>query len=461
MKKSIYFYIFLSCCLSFLYPSCSPKTTPPPDIGSYVNHKVKPGESMISIARKYKTEVEEIRKFNPHIAGEVRSGMTIRIPVVSTPSPPREEESTEAPDIVTGVDTFKIACLLPFNMESAEVFNEDNSQVMLESNSKIILEFYEGMLLAIDSLKKEGLIARLYVHDTKNSNSQVSSILAKPEMKQMDVIIGPAFSTNITAVAEFAEQNKIKFVSPLSSTPYVAKDFQRSFQIIPSVNSQISIVSDYLSSKYGGQNFVLINPPRTKERELANMFRDALGNGNGSVVLSTVNYPEQGEEVLISKLKKSLTNILIIPSSDEAYVSNLISQLYMMEDEFDIMLFGLPTWEKFETLDFNKLQDYKVHYFSTTALNDANPLVNTVKSYYMKQYKSEPSIAVYQGYDTMYLIGKSLMKHGRNFFSSLDQVNYTPAVNSFRFVKAGNNGGIENQSVTILTYENFQLVRKQ
>lgn len=51
-----------------------------------------------------------------------------------------------------------------------------------------MVEYYEGFLIAVDSLKRQGVSVDLYTYDTKGSTNVISSILNKPEMKNMDII---------------------------------------------------------------------------------------------------------------------------------------------------------------------------------------------------------------------------------------------------------------------------------
>lgn len=71
--------------------------------------------------------------------------------------------------------------------------------------SSYAIEFYEGVLVALDSLKKDGLSIQMSVFDTGNDTAKTAAILRKPEMKTMDLIIGPLYYKNFIKVADFAK----------------------------------------------------------------------------------------------------------------------------------------------------------------------------------------------------------------------------------------------------------------
>ena len=62
---------------------------------------------------------------------------------------------------------------------------------------KRMVEYYEGFLMAVDSLKRTGTSIDLYVYDCGKDVSTLNSILAKNEMKSMNVIFGPMHQQQI------------------------------------------------------------------------------------------------------------------------------------------------------------------------------------------------------------------------------------------------------------------------
>ncbi|KAA6310395.1 hypothetical protein EZS27_038294, partial [termite gut metagenome] len=90
--------------------------------------------------------------------------------------------------------TVKAAIILPFSE--------------VESRTRMV-EYYEGFLMAVDSLKRTGVSVDLYVYDSGGQNASILSILQQKEMVDMDVIFGPLYSKHIKPLANFAKANKI------------------------------------------------------------------------------------------------------------------------------------------------------------------------------------------------------------------------------------------------------------
>ncbi len=51
-----------------------------------------------------------------------------------------------------------------------------------------MVEYYEGFLMAVDSLKRSGVSIDLYTYNSGPENASLNPILSKKEMKDMDII---------------------------------------------------------------------------------------------------------------------------------------------------------------------------------------------------------------------------------------------------------------------------------
>lgn len=123
--------------------------------------------------------------------------------MVQTPS--NEELFKQSKTASKSLRTIQAAVMLPFTA-SGSIKPEEQTRMV---------EYYEGFLIAVDSLKRQGVSVDLYTYDTKGSTNVISSILSKPEIKNMDIIFGPVHTSNIEPLANFAERNKIRLVVPL------------------------------------------------------------------------------------------------------------------------------------------------------------------------------------------------------------------------------------------------------
>ncbi len=113
-------------------------------------------------------------------------------------------------------EVYKIAYILPFQMDNQELSTLISSEKITAFQPLASLEFYEGSLIALDSLKQQGANFEIFVYDNENDSALTRQLFEKEELKEMDLIIGPIFNRSLKPAVEFAQKNEIFLISPLS-----------------------------------------------------------------------------------------------------------------------------------------------------------------------------------------------------------------------------------------------------
>ena len=173
---------------------------------------------MYRICRKFNISSYELIKLNPKLKEGVKAGMTIKIPVQAEENMTTEPATTmlserdvnallSEPKSIERVNSVKVALLLPFMTNEA----------IPSTETQRFIEYYEGFLLAVDSLKNTGCSIDLSVYDTGNGTKKLKEILKEDALKNANLIIGAVQNDQIGPVAEFAQKNNIKYVIPFTS----------------------------------------------------------------------------------------------------------------------------------------------------------------------------------------------------------------------------------------------------
>ena len=96
-------------------------------------------------------------------------------------------------EVVMPVDPFvKVALLLPFSAKDYPVFVDtlvEKMPVQISARSEQFISFYEGVLLAVDSLKNQGYKVNLKVFDTERSAEKMYTMVDKIDRFHPDLII--------------------------------------------------------------------------------------------------------------------------------------------------------------------------------------------------------------------------------------------------------------------------------
>ncbi|CAN5405333.1 LysM peptidoglycan-binding domain-containing protein [soil metagenome] len=457
------------------------------DTSNYILHKVEKSQTLYSISKQYGVSIEKLRALNPELKDGLKSDQLIKIPTVK-PLIEATSVVAEATDLTTiltatsveatdrnslGYKNYKgekkeeynIAFFLPFHADEANSMDVEKiikGDIGYSNKTTVALQFYEGALLAIDSLKKEHLNAKIFVYDVDDKDSlHIVNILKKPELASMDLMIGPLYGSDFLPISNFAKEHEIAIVSPftqgnkiLFNNPYVSK-------VSPSITLQVEQMAHFVVDTFKTQNIILVNNSNIKEVSFFNAFKNT---ANAELLQAGI---AKSDSVKIayglgnaqSMLSTTRINVIVLPSNNQSYVTEFISQLNTYREKYKIVLFGLQNWMNYDNLDFEYLNNLSLHIPSNTFIDYQNiPTQNFIKTYRDK-YKTEPENYVFQGYDITLSFISFLQKDGSGFLKNLAENKFLGLSNNYQFSQFPADGGFENKFVYILKYQDYQLIK--
>lgn len=359
---------------------------------------------------------------------------------------------------------YNIAFFLPFQAAEANAIDIEKiikRETEFSNRTSVAIQFYEGALLAIDSLKKQHLKAKVYVYDIDDKDSlNIVNILKKPELASMDLMIGPFYGSSFMPISKFAKEHSIAIVSPFIQVnkilfnPYVCK-------VLPSSTLQIEQMAHFVVDSFHTQNIILINNENAKEVSFFYSFKNTANKAMlkaGHPVSDSVKDAKNIAAVQ-SLLSMTKTNVIVLPSNNQSYVTEFIRLLNNTTDKYKVVLFGQHSWMNFDNLDIDYLNSLSLHIPSNSFIDYSNP--NTLKFIkdYREKYKTEPEDYVFQGFDVTYYFISSLQKYGSGFLKNLEGNKYQGIDANYNFIQYPSECGFENKSVFILKYENYKLVK--
>ncbi len=479
----------------------------------FIKHKVKRRETLFSISRKYNVDIDIIKKVNSTVnLSRLKRGTILKIP---TPKWFEEvyyhEEIKKKEDEVLVQKTIKdsiayadcvsynyyamrpvlkIGLLLPFNVaeshraniitekdDDGEIVEKERDEKIISNKSKVFVEFYDGVLMALDKLKKEDTDIELFVYDTKSdSTDKVTEILQKPEVANLDMIIGPAFAVNLKPVADFAKLHDIKLVYPFSTINPELESNPKMFQVSPVDTLLFSVIEQEILKNINGKRVIVIrtNDNSEYEKKLSNDIKEKIywNNFRNGVQPDYVEFKFiQGELNGLEELfVKDVENVIIIPSKNEAYVSGIVTTLagIVKKKKINATLWGLPDWLRFQSLKPEDVHQLNGHIFSYYRMDYTNTGTQDFIRKYREWYKTEPmSISPYfqkasvrsnfsrfgiWGYDVSYYFINALKTYGTSFEYCLDEYNPHLIQSDFKFKRISNWGGMFNTGLFILNF---------
>lgn len=460
---------------------------------AFFYHRIEPKQTLFSLAKTYNVDMDIIVRFNPEITNGLIAGELIKIPkgkysTTEILKIQRHNKSASEPIIdplffsdpnVTPCQefkyntskTFQVAILMPFSISDNNwlLKKGDLLKGQFHSNTENFYNFYHGVLLAVEKLRKEGVSIKLFIYDTDNNTQTTERLLSKPEMQKMDLLIGPVYPETFQIAAQFAKKHRINIVSPIVSDNNLVKNNPFVFQVSPDSEQRILATCNFLSNVYDS-SIVVVHGGSASERKLINMYKEKLvytfanHSTYNQIVFKEVNYHTSGIRGLEDALSVGMQNIIIIPSTNEVFVSDILSRMEFLVKNYKFSIIGMPNWARFENIDISGFPVMKVQFPTTSFVNyEKWPVKDFVKKYQLI-YKTDPSPYSFQGFDVMYYFGTSLKAHGKHFQFCKDKLpeQYNRGLRlKFDFQRFDIQSGFINQGTFMLRLNKYLELEEQ
>jgi LysM repeat protein len=465
--------------------SDAPQTPKVPNEEEYFLYKVKSGDTFYSFKKKFEVTRAELLALNP----ELKEGLTVGRYII-LPNNGKQEDAAwldqlfsevegegkeqeikeglkeDASPKKVDIDTlsidyqkqFRVALLLPFFAPSISDTSFDY-QVGFEKRSMVAMEFYQGFMLAVDSLNKAGMNITLEVMDTKNSRVAVDSKISELRLSKPDLIVGPLFKDHVERVADAFAADKVPVVSPLSNTVSVAGRPN----LIKCINASDAFameVANILNRLGGKRNIIFAHTSAADELEKMKQIKARIKAINNEVSFDEVVGSKARDYVVGSAARAVLEpgkrNIYIALSDQEVFLADLVNQLYSARDT-SIQLIASSKVMKVNALEYKYLNAL---HFTMPDGNFVDQEAEATKSFnhkFNEEYRIHPSRFAYQGYDVgMYFLSQ-LWQYGVYLPQSLGKPREGVST-GFSFAKE-KNGGYENVFMFTTALRDYQLKR--
>jgi LysM repeat protein len=424
----------------------------PQESGSYFYHTIQAKETLYSVSRMYQMKGEDILDVNPGLSLETFTiGKIIRIPTnrVTTPmTGPSEDYIQTVTNALlspsTKTETLKaiqVALLIPF------------------TTGNRMVEYYEGFLLALEEVKKKGISVNLQVYDIGSDTGTLSSILQKPSMGNVNLIIGGLSDQQIKLISGFSSENNIPYVIPFTSKSDELLSYSSVYQINTAQSYLYSKASAAFCNKYKDSNIIFYIPGTSGNKMdfIKTVQKDLTAKNRAYQVMNN-------EKLFYSDILPFLDatkNNVIIPADDGSEaLSKLITPLRSvveLKPQISVSLFGYPAWQVSGAEYLNDFFSLNATFYS---IFYADPTSSKFKSFYnnYQRWFSKEMINTYPkygllGYDTGMFFIQLLHKYGVSYDANINKLNYSGIQTDFYFERINNWGGWINTNLYFVEFK--------
>lgn len=423
---------------------------------------VKPGETVYSLARRFEITEQEFAA-NNDIAGGLKAGAVIRIPIKDEENVNQMEKKADVPEseliaaqssdeniifrALPSDQILNIALMLPFNVES-------------KPNSSYV-EFYQGFLLGLEKIKQEGRgESKLTVYNTEHNPVKVQNIVKSPAFEGTNLIIGPVYEDELSPVLQYARANSTPVVSPLADIKAVKSP--AIYQLSPDPAKKYDKIGDLID---GGRDIYLIYADsfdKEFEGEVLALLKDKpyaayTYSFNQKSIFTPRNSAARQIEVMDDILKEEKPCLFVVLANKETDVDRILGTISSSkvaiteksEKSAPYVVLGTSRWGRFNNIDHTTYFNNNVVMISTYHAKRDSQVVREFDSRYIEAYNSLPSLYAYRGYDAAVIFCTGMRSDID--YNMLDK-KYTPLQTSYQFSHKGEGDKYVNQEWMRINY---------
>lgn len=296
---------------------------------------------------------------------------------------------------------FKIAVMLPFH-------TDNRNSVSDKRRSSIMLEYYQGIQIALNKASELTSTFSVYFYDTDNDTTKLKAILQKPEMKNMDLILGPTTEQQVKIAAYFARKREIPLLSPLTTVSDLWSNNPFIFNLNPSNEMQAVAFLDYFKKYHSTEKLLIVRDGKRLDKG----FGEALVAEctKQKINFDKIAYAKTIKWDDVLGLQKT---VVLLTSEDKTTMTYVVTAL--LSKAPNITLMGSDKWMEFSNVDFSYWERLNTTFLGTNKAHTLNDEAAYVRDNYRQNYRNDPSWYTYIGYDQMLFALEALDAFGRYF----------------------------------------------
>ena len=414
-------------------------------------YTVKKKDTIFSIAKKYGLSLPELMDANPEMKQEgyvLKKGDTLFIPyekntqVTQTVAAGKNVKAARQVTTAQTASTVKVGVMLPLHD--------------VDGDGRRMVEYYRGILMACETLKQKGISTDIHAWNVP-IDADIRTTLLQEGANKCDVIFGPLYSKQVSALAGFCKTYGIKMVIPFSITGDDVERNKEIFQVYQSLEQLNEATIQAFLKRFPSAHpiFVDCNDSTSRKGNFTFGLRKELERRKINYSITNVN---SSIDQFAKAFMPSKQNVIILNTGRSPQLTQVLNKL----DEFDakypgaaISLFGYTEWLMYAKYNLERFYKYDTYIPSTFYYNPNSAQTKALESRYERWFHqpmmvAQPRFAI-TGFDHgMYLI-QGVKRYGKNFTGERQQMTYQPVQTPLRFEKTSR-GGYKNKSFQLIHY---------
>lgn len=313
-------------------------------------------------------------------------------------------------------------------------------------------QYYEGVLLAADSLKRAGYSLSIHSYDTQKDSNLFLKILKRKEVLESDFLIGPVVREAQLSVIPFSKKTQKFHISPL----YTFTKTRISDPYLISPNPDLSYYADYLmeyiTRNVNAEQVFIVQDPAGSEKvfvqrvqKLTSMYPKV------KWVIADVKDPSSIKKQYLS----DKPNPVVICSNDENTVNRVLNSVYDTTGVYAIQTFGFMQWMDFNTVNGKLWEQCHVHVLTPLFIQYNQIAVKNFVKSYRETYETDPKSFAFLGYDHFLYFAQMYLQNKDGFKNATQFPRVDLLTNGFKMGYKSDVDGMQNIELNLLRWTDY------
>jgi len=373
--------------------------------------------------------------------------------------------------------SYNVALILPFMCSSY-------GGKEIPAQSARAVEFYEGVEIALDSLRREGINLKFNVYDSQKDSAGIAEVIEKMNGTEWDLIIGPAHTEVLRELAKFAKDKQIPLVSPFNNNTEISEDNHFFIQVNPSyqvISKHIAAImhnvkaTNPMIKRY---KYLIIgsNEDSLKMEEIQKAY-SAHKNSEVEVLPKLITNEAVNAASIMKYFDRGALNVVVLANDrNEQFIYSCLREISTMYDKveksksYQILVIGDPGWKYLERMNFEYYDNLRLHLADNFFVDKEDSKNKIFEDEFRKRYGIAPREFTYAGFDIMLYFGRLLNKYGTAFPDNLQNesrkgrhtfFDFAPVMRNQKIIDGDNVretkriDRFENQYMNIIKFEEY------
>lgn len=288
----------------------------------------------------------------------------------------------------------KIALVMPFcGKDLIQNPNHKNAEL-----GNACREYYQGMLIAADTLKKAGYQLEITVIDTERDTVKFKKALLSESVQNADFIIGPVVKEGQIMMQNFKNKKGAMHLSPLFTFTKTKIIDPRVISAYPDLNYYGNYFIQHLNKIGATGNLIVLVGKDASDKSLTAYLKQLVKPELG-YKFKQLELAKHNEVAKLLSTEKE--NFIFLASDEETQINAALKTIADTSNTYKINTFGLRKIADFKIVNSSYWLAANLHIITPFFVDYTNTETKNFISTYRNYYETEPNEYAFVGFDQM------------------------------------------------------------